>query len=130
MFNKNEALSWKWKNLHSNWRAILLQDISSDISLDLLLMCIYDNVFLEVQSYASLAASCPVLLDNQVFYSASKNRITSHFSHVKFQIQLYLFFEWSFWGQKCSYRFFSQFRSSKAFHLLMIQNTLPTLLML
>lgn len=99
MFSKNEALSWKWKkSLHNKWIAILLPDISSDRSLDLLLICIYDNIFLEVQSYASLAASCPVLLDNQVFYSASKNRITSHFSHAKFQMQVYLVFEWSFWG--------------------------------
>lgn len=103
------------KNLHNKWKAVLLQDISSDRSLDLLLMCIYDNIFLEVQSCASVAASCPVLLDNQVFYSASKNRITSHFSHAKFQIQVYLDFEWSFWGQKCSYHFF--FHSSEAARL-------------
>lgn len=133
MLNQNESFSWKWKKtqkLHNKWNTVLLWDISSDRSSDLLLMCIYDNVFLEVQSSASVAASCPVLLDNQVFYSASKNRITSHFSHAKFQIQVYLFFKWSFWGQKCSFHFFSQFRSSKAFHLLKIQNTFPTLLML
>lgn len=68
-------------------------------SLNLLLMCMYDNTFLKGQSYASVAATWPVLFDNQIFYSASKTTIASHYWHAKFQIQVYLDFQWSLWGK-------------------------------
>lgn len=123
MFNKNEVFFWKWKNLHNKWKAILPKDIFGVRSLDLLLMCIYDSKFLKIQSYASIAATRPVLCDNQIFYSASKEMITSHYWHAKFQIQVYLFFEWSVWGERCSYHYFLQFRRRMVFHLLVIQNT-------
>lgn len=42
-------------------------------------MCMYDNTFLKGQSYASVAATWPVLFDNQIFYPASKTTITSHY---------------------------------------------------
>lgn len=123
MFNENGVFSWKWKNLHNKWKAILPKDIFGGSSLGLLLTCIYDNTFLKVQSYASVAATCTVLFDNQIFYSASNNMITSHYWHAKFQTQVYLVFEWSLWGEKCSYHYFSQFRRSMVFHLLIVQNT-------
>lgn len=46
-------------------------------------MCVFDNTFLKVQSYASVAATCPVLFGKQIFHSAAKNMITSHYWHAK-----------------------------------------------
>lgn len=81
----SHLVSWKWKNVHDKWKTILPKDILGDSFLDLLLMCIYDNTFLKVQNYASVAATCPVLFGKQIFYSASKNMITSDYWHDKFK---------------------------------------------